>query len=193
MTKSKGDYLTSSGYKAMIRIVTEIYMSINKMNENRKNDKIIVFIDEIDAKLYWENREFFLNELYYFITNIFEDVKFIISTHMPETVASAPEGFSIIKFLHGEEITFKEYHSEDFLTIDQVEKVIFDKNKSIIKESESLKRLKEIYFECLKCTTGTCTNYTIYTCKNFLNTDLLKGKTTKEQIIYNAINSLQRR
>lgn len=185
-------HLTSSGYKAIIRITTELYMSINQIIKKNVNERIIVFIDEIDAKLYWENREFFFYELYNFITKTFRErtINFILSTHMPETVANIPEGFSIIKFLAGEEITFKEYNSEDFLTIEQVEKVIFDKNKSIIKESETLKRLKKIYFECLKCEKQYCYS-SFRNCKNLLD-DSFTIKSTKEQIIYKAIKDLQR-
>lgn len=111
----------------MIRIASEIYLYLNE--EPNKEEKILIFIDEIDSKFYWTNREKYFSRLSSFILKEFpqKTIKFVISTHMSETISKLPEGYSIIKFLDAKDEKYKEYHSNDFLNLEQVERISFIK------------------------------------------------------------------
>lgn len=142
--------LTSSGYKAMIRIVSEIFFYLTEIPE----ENILIVIDEIDAKFYWTNREKYFKVLEKFIRDTFsnKNIKFMISTHMSETITNLSEGYSIIKILNtkNNNIEYLEYESNDFLNQDQVNRIIFDKNTEVFKESKALLNLKKLYFIILK-------------------------------------------
>lgn len=150
--------LTSSGYKAMIRIASEIFFYMSEDIEYK--EKILIFIDEIDSKFYWTNREKYFKYLEEFIRRQFKnkEILFIISSHMSETVANLPEGYSIIKMFakKGEDIEYKEYESNDFLNQEQIDRIIFDKTTEVFKESENLILLKSLYFNIIK---NKYTNY----------------------------------
>lgn len=144
--------LTSSGYKAMIRIASEIFFYMSEDIEDK--EKVLIFIDEIDSKFYWTNREKYFKYLEEFIRGQFKnkEILFIISSHMSETVANLPEGYSIIKMFakKGEDIEYKEYESNDFLNQEQIDRIIFDKTTEVFQESENLIILKNLYFNILK-------------------------------------------
>lgn len=144
--------LTSSGYKAMIRIAAEIYFYLFENKDKQEN--LLIFIDEIDAKFYWKNRQKYFRYLEAFIRDTFnqKNIYFIISSHMSETIANLSEGYSIMKVLETKDgsIKYKEYQSNDFLNQEQVDRIIFDKNTEIFKESENLDELKKLYFILLK-------------------------------------------
>lgn len=190
--------LTSSGYKSILRITTELFFSLKQI----KSGEVYLFIDEIDSKLDWKNRENFFCNLYDFLIENFKNLKlnFIISTHMPETIVNLPENFSIFKFLNTSEFDNKVYCSNDFINVEQVERILFDKIDSIIKESQDLKRLKEIYFGCLKCSKHQSkkicqSTYSFNNLNERCDYNELPIKlflSTKEIIIYNAILSLRR-
>ncbi len=191
--------LTSSGYKSMLRISTEIFFSLKQI----KNGEVYLFIDEIDSKLDWKNREIFFCNLYNFLKYNFKnlDLNFIISTHMPEMIFNLPENFSIFKFLNSSEFDNKVYCSNDFINVEQVERILFDKIDSFIRESQNLKELKKIYFGCLKCTKNQSKKICQFNTDNFnyrnekCDYNELPAKlvlSSKEIIIYNAILSLRR-
>ncbi|MGL5057686.1 MAG: hypothetical protein ACRC6A_10015 [Fusobacteriaceae bacterium] len=144
--------LTSSGYKAMIKIASEIFFYMSENVEHK--EKVLIFIDEIDSKFYWTNREKYFKYLEEFIRGQFKnkEILFIISSHMSETVANLPEGYSIIKMFakKGEDIEYKEYESNDFLNQEQIDRIIFDKTTEVFKESENLIILKNLYFNIIK-------------------------------------------
>ncbi|MEG0237523.1 hypothetical protein [Cetobacterium sp.] len=206
--------LTSTGFKLMIRITAEIYFYL-MLFDNSKTTYILV--DEIDDKLYWNNRSIFFKELFKFLEPNFPNIKFIFSTNMPESIYSLPRKvkntnveFKIVKIYQDEDsiISYQSYDSSDFLTENSIDKVIFDKKTTFINKSENYKELEKIYMYCFKCKKRSdelCENYIncIYIkyppdslvplyplCRIYSIS--LQYTTIKEKILYDAIMELRR-
>lgn len=206
--KKVPEELTSTGFKLMIRITAEIYFYL-RLFDNSKTTYILV--DEIDDKLYWNNRSIFFKELFKFLEPNFPNIKFIFSTNMPESIYSLPRKvkntnveFKIVKIYQDEDsiISYQSYDSSDFLTENSIDKVIFDKSSTFIEKSENYILLEKIYKICLKCKKKfgeSCFSYSL--CPVIHNPKIkmshsvctipLYKSTTKERILSDAILELR--
>lgn len=191
--KNKIEELTSTGYKLMIRVSSEIYFYLKTFN---KNEDIYILVDEIDDKLYWENSQKFFRELFLFLFQDYPKIKFIFSTNIAESLYTVPKkfgnldlNFKIIKFYQNEnlEINYFDYDSRDFFTNTAIDKIIFDKNDLLIPPSSYFVKLETLYKTCLKCQKGSCTSCYHYEKFREFN---LSELTIKEQILYQSIKEL---
>jgi len=74
----------SSGYAAIVNIVADIMMRMEKNNTRIYNAQGIVLIDEIETHLHLDMQKRILP----FLTNIFPQIQFIITTHSPFILTS---------------------------------------------------------------------------------------------------------
>lgn len=195
--KRTSEKLTSTGFKLMIRITAEIYFYLKSFIPS---ETTYILVDEIDDKLYWDNRSIFFKELFKFLKINFPNIKFIFSTNMPESIYSLPRklnninlNFKIVKIFQNENsiISYQSYDSSDFLTENSIDKVIFDKKTTFIDKSENYKKLEEIYMSCFKCKTQLCKGQLYYCyCPSFIIG--VNDMTSKEKILYDAITELRR-
>ena len=191
--KNKIEELTSTGYKLMIRVSSEIYFYLKTFN---KNENIYILVDEIDDKLYWENSQKFFRELFLFLFQDYPNIKFMFSTNIAESLYTVPKkfgnldlNFKIIKFYQNEnlEINYFDYDSRDFFTNNAIDKIIFDKNDLLIPPSAHFVKLETLYKTCLKCQKTNCISCYYYEKFNEFN---LSELTIKEQILYQSIKEL---
>lgn len=206
--KVKPEKLTSTGYKLMIRITAELYFYLEKIDKDRTT---YIFVDEIDDKLDWKNRNLFFKELFIFLKKNFPNIKFIFSTNMPESIYTLPQKierkevkFKIIKIFQDENTIMKSesYDASDFLTTHSIDKIIFGKIDSFIEKSDNYKELEDCYKKCLSCSNSSCTSnsYPRILCNNnnYYYSDfyqkIFRGQlTVKEKILYDAITELRKK
>lgn len=191
--KNKIEELTSTGYKLMIRVSSEIYFYLKTFN---KEQNIYILVDEIDDKLYWENSQKFFRELFLFLFKDYPNIKFIFSTNIAESLYTVPKrfedldlNFKIIKFYQNKnlEMNYFDYDSRDFFTNNTIDKIIFDKNDLLISPSVHFIKLETLYKTCLKCQNISCSGCCYYEKFSEFN---LSELTTKEQILYQSIKEL---
>lgn len=192
--KNREEELTSTGYKLMIRVSAEIYFYLKNFE---KDKNIYILVDEIDDKLYWENSQKFFHELFLFLFEDYQNIKFIFSTNMAESLYTIPKrfqnldlNFKIIKFYQNEnlEINYFDYDSRDFFTNNAIDKIIFDKNDILIPPSITFMKLETLYKTCLKC--QKITNCQNCHCNIRFKSFNIFELTTKEQILYQSIKEL---
>lgn len=85
--REKFDFHTlSDGYSAIISIVSDLILRMEKSRNKNYDVQGIVLIDEIEAHLHIELQKKILP----FLTNFFPKIQFVVTTHSPFVLTSAP-------------------------------------------------------------------------------------------------------
>lgn len=130
----------SSGYQAIIRIFLEL-LFFREATKSTENYKVIV-IDEINEFLSTRNEERILP----FIMNKFSNMKFIITTHSADVIASAVD-CNIIVFAGNNQ--YECLDGNDFTTVTDVREIF--NNIYNINEDNSTKDIEVILRNLLNC------------------------------------------
>ena len=124
----------SSGYSAIIDIVTDLMMRMEKNYGKNYDVEGVVLIDEIDAHLHIELQRKILP----FLTELFPNIQFIVSTHSPYILTSISN--AVIYDLE-KKVQFNDMSG---YAVDIVAEGYFDADNYSIKIKEMIKRFEEL-------------------------------------------------
>lgn len=148
----------SDGYSAVLNIVTELILRMEKHNASNYDLQGIVLIDEIETHLHVELQK----EILPFLIDFFPNIQFIVSTHSPFVLSSAQNViiYDLENHILTEDLTVYSYDTlvESYFDNDNYSQVVKDKVKRYehlylkteltIKEEEELQELHN-YFDPL--------------------------------------------
>ena len=125
----------SSGYAAVLDIVTDLMMRMEKSHSKNYNVEGVVLIDEVDAHLHIELQRKILP----FLTELFPNIQFIVSTHSPYIVTSISNA---VIFDLEKKVQFNDMSG---YAVDVVAEGYFDADNYSIKIKEMIKRFTELH------------------------------------------------
>ena len=124
----------SSGYSAIIDIVTDLMMRMEKNDGKNYDMEGVVLIDEVDAHLHIELQRKILP----FLTELFPNIQFIVSTHSPYILTSISN--AVIYDLE-KKVQFNDMSG---YAVDIVAEGYFNADNYSIKIKEMIKRFEEL-------------------------------------------------
>lgn len=119
----------SDGYSAVLNIVTELILRMEKHNASQYDLQGIVIIDEIETHLHVELQK----EILPFLIDFFPNIQFIVSTHSPFVLSSTPNAviYDLEKQMRAEDLTAYSYDTlvESYFDNDNYSQTVKDKVK----------------------------------------------------------------
>lgn len=114
----------SSGYSAIIKIVSNIILKMNKETDTNFDVEGVVLIDEIETHLHVSLQKIILP----FLQNFFPNIQFIVTTHSPFVLTSVKDSiiFDLENEIEVEDLSKHSYSSivESYFNTDEYSRII---------------------------------------------------------------------